>query len=64
MLMRLVQYLKLGFTSVKYGQMEAGSKREKKSKKEYKNSKPELFTVLNIRIGAYWHMRPFGLVHC
>ena len=63
MLWRLVQYILLGFTSVKYGQMEAGSKREKKSKKEYKNLKAELFTVLNIRMGAYWYIRPFDLVH-
>jgi hypothetical protein len=63
MLRQLIQYLLLGFTSIKYGQMEAGSKREKKSKKEYKNSKPELFTVLHIRMGAYWHMGPFDLVH-
>jgi len=59
----LVQCLLLGFTSVKYGQMEAGSKRERKSKKEYKNLKPELITALNIRMDAFWNMRPFDLVH-
>jgi len=42
--------------------MEAGSKRERKSKKEYKNLKPELITVLNIRMGAFWNIRPFDLV--
>jgi hypothetical protein len=43
--------------------MEAGSKREKKSKKEYMNLKPGPMTVLNIRTGAAWYMKPFDLVH-
>jgi len=63
MLRRLVQYWLLGFASFKYGQMLAGSKREKKSKKEYRNLKPELITAPNIRMGAFWYMKPFDLLH-
>jgi hypothetical protein len=39
-----------------------GSKREKKSKKECKNLKPELITALDIRVDAFRYMRQFNLV--